>query len=223
MFTTPLPEKVRADRANFWEQFHAPKNPCPLATEEEKRLKEEQLEFEEATNAMKEAYHEKEEKAKEAKNSFFSPQDVATLESRWYARFVTLRREEIIERAVKYWYDVCMMRRDIIFNDLLENIDKSSDFAAFTKNHVWSHAFTFTSFRNGKLDPSEAPYPVEFFSHNMWHIYRSTDFRKKLLQRLELDPALFAFKNLSDFDPNDTSQRIVENNVHLVYMRPKNK
>ena len=159
----------------------------------------------------------------EPKKSFFSLQDVAKLETHRYNRFHILRSEYIIWGAVEHWYTVCMEKRDIILKGIIDEIDKPSQVCNFTSNDILSHAFTFSSSMTGRLDPSEAPHISEFSSyggrHDMWYIYRHTDFCKKLLERLELDPAKLSFKNVSNIgDPN---QKVVENMVYLVFKRFK--
>jgi hypothetical protein len=81
---------------------------------------------------------------------------------------------------------------------------------------------------------SKGSQPGSMFHHNgesemMWTIYSRTDFRKRLLAELGLDPKEFEFKNLSTFMPTDKllfkDERIIEyhNSVNIVYTPKRGK
>jgi hypothetical protein len=76
--------------------------------------------------------------------------------------------------------------------------------------------------------------PGTLFQHDdvtqmMWTIYSRTDFRKRLLAELGLDPKEFEFKNLPSFVPRDKllfkDERIIEynNSVNIVYTPKRGK
>jgi len=64
---------------------------------------------------------------------------------------------------------------------------------------------------------------------SMWTIYARTDFRKRLLDELELDPEQFDIKNIASFVPKETSlfkdDRIIEytNQMYIFYKENRKK
>jgi hypothetical protein len=63
---------------------------------------------------------------------------------------------------------------------------------------------------------------------SMWTIYARTDFRKRLLAELELDPEQFEIKNLPSFVPKEkllfNDDRIIEytNQIYIFYKKKRN-
>jgi len=158
-------------------------------------------------------------------NMFFTPHDVESIETSYKAKLSALRKADIVEQAVAHWYRVCMENRAEILQGLKDDIEKRDNIGDFTHSHKWSHAFTFLSFRSGRMDPhasmigldcSTSQFSSCGYTMSMWNIYRNTDFSMKLLKRLGLDNRKFGFKNLA-YDESYTFVNWTENRIHLVY------
>ena len=152
------------------------------------------------------------------KTTLFTDDELAGLRDSYRAKKDSLRRTAVVDKAVEYYYQICMSNRANILAGLHTNIESWKEVNG--ERLKWSYAFSFISvpyLKTWQITRDvlhlETTFEAYGYKKSMWKIYRHTDFCTKLLSRLGLDPTHFGFKNLSYPEEDGT----IMNKVNLVF------
>ena len=152
------------------------------------------------------------------KTTLFTDDELAGLRDSYRAKKDSLRRTAVVDKAVEYYYQICMSNRANILAGLHTNIESWKEVDG--ERLKWSYAFSFISvpyLKTWQVSPDvfrlETTFEAYGYKKSMWNIYRHTDFCTKLLSRLGLSQTQFGFKNLSYPEEDGT----IMNKVNLVF------